>query len=208
MLLAGRPVREVGGHPRLVQVVGLTARLGGRDRALVIRESEMSQHGPDRLLVTIWAAQLLVDDLLGRQPELVIQLAPASLALGDQGLQGGDELVVVARRARGGRAARPSREGPGQSWIVASMVRRRTGRDFPGFAALPLRKVVACTGRQAAGMCHKPRQRARNAAAPRSGHPLPRPRTTRADYEMPDFVRRGGWKPGRSDGYDGRVYGY
>jgi hypothetical protein len=42
VLLAGRLVREVGGYPGLVQVVGLTARLGGRDRALVIRESEMS----------------------------------------------------------------------------------------------------------------------------------------------------------------------
>jgi hypothetical protein len=49
-------VREEGGYPGLVQVVGLTARLGGRDRALVIRESEMSQHAADRLLVTIWAA--------------------------------------------------------------------------------------------------------------------------------------------------------
>src|SRR6185437_15154768 len=106
VLLAGRPVREVGGYPGLVQVVGLTARLGGRDRALVIRESEMSQHAPDRWLVTIWAAQLLVDDLVGRQPELVVQLAPAGLALGDQGLQGGDELVVVARPARGGRPRR------------------------------------------------------------------------------------------------------
>src|SRR5215472_15911379 len=72
LLMAGCPVREVGGYPGLVQVVGLTARLGGRDRALVIRESEMSQHAPDRLLVTIWAAQLLVEDLVGRQPELVV----------------------------------------------------------------------------------------------------------------------------------------
>jgi hypothetical protein len=83
VLLARRPVREVGGYPGLVQVVGLTARLGGRNRALVIREPEMRQHAPDRLLVTVRAAQLLVDDLVRRQPELVVQLAPAGLALGE-----------------------------------------------------------------------------------------------------------------------------
>jgi hypothetical protein len=66
----------------------------------------MSQHAADRLRVTIWGAQLLVDDLVGRQPQLAVQLAPAGLALGDQGLQGGDELVVVARRARRGRPRR------------------------------------------------------------------------------------------------------
>src|SRR5262245_53649364 len=104
VLVAGCPVREVGGYPGLVQVAGLTARLGGRDRALVIREPEMSQHAPDRWLVTSWAAQLFVDDLVGRQPEFAVQLAPAGLTLGDQGLQGGDEIVVVARR--------PSRRRP------------------------------------------------------------------------------------------------
>ena len=35
-----------------------------------------------------------------------------------------------------------------------------------------------------------------------------RQRAAQIDDEMPDFVPPGGWKPGRSYGYDGRVCGY